>query len=83
MAYQMMLMDVSPGGQYALYQDPLTNQIVPNLYLLSVLNTGNLLVGANSHWRNPIIHGTASSYFKEDGTTIVQIIRTGPDPAFE
>jgi RHS repeat-associated protein len=60
-AYQTMLSDVSPGGQYAEYRDTssrtethplgLTN---PSVFPLSVLNDANRLPLLNANWRNPV-----------------------------
>jgi photosystem II stability/assembly factor-like uncharacterized protein len=61
MQYQMMLADMSPGGQYAQYLDSITHAFNPNLFPLSVLNENNSLPKNVSHpipainWRNPDI----------------------------
>ncbi|MEQ9187508.1 MAG: RHS repeat-associated core domain-containing protein [Cryomorphaceae bacterium] len=47
---QVLLADVTPGGQYALFDDNGTWD--PSVFPLSVLNTSNQL-GLNEHWRNP------------------------------
>lgn len=73
-AYEMMLSDVSPGGQYAEFLDNSGNYN-PGAFSLSVLNTSNLLpksysVG-NANWRFPkaILNGnTYTEYLKDDGT---------------
>lgn len=53
-AYEAMLRDVSPSGQYALYYDTTKNEINPEIFSLSVLDTtGNELPIPQSHWRNP------------------------------
>ena len=55
MAYQMMLSDVSPGGQYAQYRDDQGN-VNPANFPVSVLNTSNLLPDrTTANWKNPKI----------------------------
>lgn len=64
--YEMMLMDVSPDGQYAEFQ-PKANGDAPDM-TLSVFNTGNLLPqttltgGAYGHWRKPKIKISGTEY---------------------
>lgn len=69
-AYEMLLADVSPGGQYAEF---LTDQNVndPSLFPLSVLHTSNSLPDSDADWRHPnaIINGiTYPNYLEEDGS---------------
>lgn len=53
-AYDAMIRDMSPGGQYAQHYDSADQETDPTIYSLSVLNTrSNQLPGKNSHWRNP------------------------------
>ena len=52
-AYEAMLRDVSPGGQYALHYDTTNNEVNSSKFPLSVLNTNNNLPVSDSHWRNP------------------------------
>ncbi len=62
--YQLMLGDVSPGGQYGEYL--ITGNVInPSAYPLSVFNTANLIPHTNAgsllpNWRNPhlILNGT-------------------------
>jgi RHS repeat-associated protein len=59
MAFQTMLSEVSPGGQYAEYRDTTdealrpTGIIDPSKFPLSVLNDANQLPLRNATWRTP------------------------------
>ena len=56
-AYEALLRDISPGGQYAKYYDTTRQVTDPSVHPLSVLNdTSNLLPFQDSHWRNPDGH---------------------------
>jgi len=67
-AMEMLLADVSPGGQYAEYNDT-TNRdfpmgiVDPTKFPLSVLNDGNQLPVMNASWRIP-----AFDYQNRDGS---------------
>jgi RHS repeat-associated protein len=54
MAYEMMLADLSPGGQYGEYLD---NQGVVDvaMYPLSIYNVNNHLPDFDAFWRNPVV----------------------------
>ncbi|MFZ5553171.1 MAG: DUF6443 domain-containing protein [Bacteroidota bacterium] len=68
--YQMLLADVSPGGQYAEF-DVSGNSYSASNHWLSVLNENNYLSGTNPHWRQPhaIINGNDYFfYMDEDGS---------------
>lgn len=77
--YQMMLMDVSPDGQYAEFQTK-PNGDAPDI-TLSVLNTTNLLPrttitgGIEGHWRKPRIKisGTEYNVYIDEHGTRTQI----------
>ena len=52
--YDILLGDISPGGQYALYYDSTNQETNPWKFKLSVLNDSmNLLPEKRAHWRNP------------------------------
>jgi RHS repeat-associated protein len=79
--YQAMMMDVSPGGQYAEYIDPLTGNPVnyslnPNIFPLSVLNLNNSLNGSNHNWQHPYF-----PYENEDGTSTKILLQDLDDPS--
>jgi len=65
----LMELDMSPGGQYAEYQNPSSG--TTNLGLpLSVFNTSNLLPHAGANWKNPVLvtpNGTQQIYADENG----------------
>ncbi len=65
-AYEAMLRDVSPGGQYALYYDTVNNQNSTDKFPLSVLNATptNKLPFEDAHWQNP-----AQAYKDASGNT--------------
>ncbi|MGB3616668.1 MAG: hypothetical protein WBA12_00990 [Catalinimonas sp.] len=52
-ARRAMLADVSPGGQYALYYDSLTQDIAPGRFPLSVLNDMRTQDTPGQNWRHP------------------------------
>jgi RHS repeat-associated protein len=52
--YQMMLGDVSPGGQYGLYYDTNLARIHVDTFPLSVFNDENELPLVNANWRHPL-----------------------------
>jgi len=61
--YDVLLGDVSPGGQYALFYDSINDETNPDKFPLSVLNdNSNHLPKKNAHWRNP-----ASPYRDREG----------------
>ena len=62
-AYDAMLMDVSPDGQYGLYYDTVNNRQDPSAYPLSVFNENNKLPDPDAFWRNPDGH-----YMTDTGT---------------
>lgn len=67
-AMEMMLADVSPGGQYAEYNDTTNRDFPmgitdPTKFPLSVLNDGNQLPVMNASWRIP-----AFDYQNRDGS---------------
>ncbi|MBL4756015.1 MAG: hypothetical protein JKY52_20780, partial [Flavobacteriales bacterium] len=67
--YEMMLIDMNPGGQYALYNEDLnTGVVTAHPYPLSVLNSNNQFPETNSWWRYPIITGGTNLYFNADGS---------------
>ncbi|MCF8307927.1 MAG: RHS repeat-associated core domain-containing protein [Bacteroidales bacterium] len=52
--YDILLGDISPGGQYALYYDSINQEANPWKFKLSVLNDStNVLPENRAHWRNP------------------------------
>lgn len=60
-AYQNMLADVNPGGQYGEYRDTSSRSesnplgvVNPSIYPLSVFSETNQLPLQNAHWRNPV-----------------------------
>jgi RHS repeat-associated protein len=59
MAFQTLLSEVSPGGQYAEYRDTARLEdrpegvVNPSAFALSVLNDANQLPLRNATWRNP------------------------------
>ncbi len=70
-AFEMMLLDVSPAGQYGEYMNMTTGVVNPGNYPLSVLNTSNVLPVSSANWKNPsiLINGTWHPYYlNEDGT---------------
>lgn len=79
-SYQMMLSDVSPGGQYAEYL--VSGSPAPTQYPLSVLNdVSNALPMLYANWRHPreidsLMYYTridSVHYFEADDTTISRI----------
>lgn len=72
--YQMMLADVSPGGQYADFES--LTEARPERFPLSVLYEHNALPLAHANWRHP-----ARQYLDANGTPSRIPIRDG-DPAF-
>lgn len=70
-SYVMMLTDMSPGNQYAAYDEKSEH------WSLSVFNKKSYLNGLKNWWwtnskelfRSPILNGNAASYTYEDGTT--------------
>ncbi|MDW8418424.1 MAG: hypothetical protein RML37_03325, partial [Chitinophagales bacterium] len=80
MAWQTMLSEVSPGGQYAEYRDTSRLEdrpmgvINPAAFPLSVLNDDNQLPLRNATWRNPAFNyqtRTGETYYvpiADDGT---------------
>lgn len=73
-AFEMMLADMSPGGQYAEFMDNAGNYN-PGAFALSVLSTSNQLPKnlstGTANWKNPkaVINGTIyNEYQNEDGT---------------
>ncbi|MEO5643457.1 MAG: YCF48-related protein, partial [Bacteroidia bacterium] len=76
LAYEMMLKDVSPGGQYGEFFNATTNLIDPTVFPLSVLNNNNNLSysyrnSGTGDWHYPLanVNGTNYPYyFDEDGT---------------
>lgn len=75
MAFQTMLSEVSPGGQYAEYRDTSRLEdrpqgvINPDSFALSVLNVANQLPLRNANWRNP-----AFNYQTKTGETAYVMI---------
>ena len=75
---EILLTDVTPGGQYAEYTNNQA-QIQTGIYPLSVLNESNKLpksvttpISSSSHWRNPkydLESAILPFYFDEDGVT--------------
>jgi RHS repeat-associated protein len=71
-SYQMMLMDVSPGGQYAQYQNSTSYTVDPSQFPLSVLNTTNMLPFTmqcgDGNWHEPLaeVNGTNYTYYFDD-----------------
>jgi RHS repeat-associated protein len=66
-SYQMMLSDVSPGGQYAEYL--VSGSPAPTQYPLSVLNdqtASNYLPMYDAHWRHPLRRDSLSLYDRKD-----------------
>ncbi|PHR45046.1 MAG: hypothetical protein COA32_13680 [Fluviicola sp.] len=61
---KMMLSQVSPGGQYALYDIDSNGDVDATSYPLSLFNSSNSLPDANASWKNPI-----TDYLDEDGNT--------------
>jgi len=59
--YEIMLMDVSPGGNYGGVWDSLEN-VVPETYPYSIYNTSNILNYTYANWQHP-----ASPYLDETG----------------
>ncbi len=83
LSYEMMLSDVSPGGQYAEYADA-NSTVNPAVHALSVLNTSNVLPdnsGGTATWHHPVtdVNGTNYPYyFNDDGTrSVVPVQRNG------
>ena len=83
--YQMMLADVSPGGQYGQYLDA-NNNINVGMYWLSVFNTTstNQLQGTtiNSNWKHPklFLNGTNQIKYVDDNDdeSLIQVTETAP-----
>ncbi len=68
LAFQSMLSEVSPGGQYGRYLDTMMRDeasplgmVHPDIHALSVFNTDNQLPLLNAHWRNPMFEYQTSS----------------------
>ncbi len=51
-AYEMMLIDMSPGGQYGQYLNSQGGNAASS-FPLSIYKTGNYLPGASASWKNP------------------------------
>lgn len=67
----MMLSDLSPGGQYAEYVNS-DGLLKVYLFPLSIFNDENYLPNPNAYWKNPamMVNGAlVSGYFDEDGVT--------------
>jgi len=79
-AYQSMLMDVSPSGQYGQYIDTLTGIINPSVYPLSVYNTtsNKLPKGSSSNWKFP-----SGNYVEASGAPSYIIIAPDGTPAHD
>ncbi len=83
--YEMMLADVSPGGQYGKYLDA-NNNINVGMYWLSVYNTThtNKLQGLTitSHWKYPkvFLNGTNQTMYVDDNNneSFIQITEISP-----
>ena len=80
---EMLLADVTPGGQYAEYTE-LNGQINVNLKHLSVLKTSNSLPKTDADWRHPQIKiggVLTAGYYGEDSTTRarlqLQVVKSG------
>ncbi|MGQ0829849.1 MAG: YCF48-related protein, partial [Bacteroidota bacterium] len=73
--YEMLLMDVSPAGQYGEFRNT-NNAIAPQEFPLSVYNTSNVLpknVAGQppAHWQKPLvkINGSNYSYYLDENGT--------------
>ncbi|MCE3226347.1 MAG: hypothetical protein K0S32_898, partial [Bacteroidetes bacterium] len=81
-AFETMLVDMSPGGQYADYEGP-NNTIDPSQYPLSVLNTGNLLSKKTASTTNPkwnlpehyLKSGSAALHFYEEDDVSISTVQ--------
>jgi RHS repeat-associated protein len=72
-AYESMLKDVTPGGQYALFYN--ANNELDFTIKYSVLNTNGNSLPSNSNWRNPI-----TEYKDENGNTfLIEIVNNKPE----
>ena len=78
MLLETMLMDVSPGGQYALYEINGNGDYVAGTFNLSVYNSSNNLNAPSAFWRNP---GGLNSEYKDDENTpaLIPIQVLGPN----
>jgi RHS repeat-associated protein len=67
-SYQMMLIDMNPGGQYGEFQNATTGTIDLSLFPLSIFNTSNLLPNTNANWKNPLYEQASSNiaYYMDD-----------------
>lgn len=75
-AYQTMLYDMAPGGQYAEWYESASASFNASAFPLSILNVNNklpLLSGVAAYWKNPKYYkksGTyPAGYFEKDGIT--------------
>ena len=78
--YQLMLADVSPGGQYGQYLNS-AGEVSVSMYPLSVFNEENKLSAPNADWRHPVISLFGSeypSYVEEDGELSTVILSGEP-----
>ena len=69
-SYNLMLMDVSPGGQYGEYFNVASNTVDFGSFPVSVYNTANSLPISSASWRLPIIQtafGGEYYYAEENG----------------
>lgn len=69
-SYNLMLMDVSPGGQYGEYFDVASNSVDFSSFPVSVYNVSNSLPISSASWRLPVIQtafGEEYYYAEENG----------------
>jgi photosystem II stability/assembly factor-like uncharacterized protein len=62
--YQMMLIDMNPGGQYGEYLNSASNLMDFSAFPLSIYNSTNVLPNTNANWRNPIFEN--GTYYMDD-----------------
>lgn len=64
-AFDQMLVDMAPGGQYGLYLD---NQGAYYADLVSVYNSSNQLVASNAYWKTPeiLLNGGLQNFYIDD-----------------
>jgi photosystem II stability/assembly factor-like uncharacterized protein len=82
--YQMLLADVSPGGQYGQFQDANGNTNV-GMYWLSVFNTtstNELNLSGSANWKNPKLFLNSTNQIKyvddNDDESFIQVTETAP-----
>ncbi|MBI1838654.1 MAG: hypothetical protein HYR91_15425, partial [Flavobacteriia bacterium] len=69
-AYNMMMMDMSPGGQYAEHTQTGTNNFNPSNFALSILSSSHQLPNTTASWRLPQLidtYGTHTEYQDANG----------------